>query len=305
MDFFNELMSRSILLGVIISVLQLVSAALFLVFMHFSAEHRNKDLSVSWYIFGFLFPLLTGIVFLVKRKKFPGASMKVCPICGDKYPEVYEVCGRCLVELPANDEVKKKKQAKIARVCGILFIIIYIALEVVVGAYIVKTFSWAFSMIGEAFESDRIAVVNEEGDKVYYDKMGNSYEDPYDVVIYDKKGNTYKYYADEEAYEYWYVRDDGEKFDSYSCYVDEDGFFYYDKDYELFYPEEEYDYEDETYSYDEDIALDEIMTELENYKYYESYCVDSDGNIYYWAEEASWNADGELITAENDPTIAE
>jgi len=40
-----------------------------------------------------------------------------------------------------------------------------------------------------------------------------------------------------------------------------------------------------------------------NYKYYDTPYCDEDGNIYYWAAEASWNENGELITAKNDPTV--
>ena len=90
-------------------IIEIFCTASLLLFMHFSAKYRNYKLSLGWYIAGFLFPLITVFVFLSKRKKFPGPKMKVCPICGDKYPEVYQVCGRCLIELPENQQEEKKK----------------------------------------------------------------------------------------------------------------------------------------------------------------------------------------------------
>ena len=47
----------------------------------------------------------------------------------------------------------------------------------------------------------------------------------------------------------------------------------------------------------------QVNQEGDGYRYYYEYLVDEDGNIYYDAFEASWNEKGELITAENDPSL--
>ena len=53
-----------------------------------------------------------------------------------------------------------------------------------------------------------------------------------------------------------------------------------------------------------DFFIEEFFGALK-YKYYNDYYVDEEDNKYYWAEEASWNEKGELITAENDPNPLE
>lgn len=79
----------------VMSILQLLSIIFALLFMHYSAQYRNQKLSVGWYICGFLFGLWTVLVFLIKRKDFPGPDKKVCYQCGDKYPDSFQMCSRC------------------------------------------------------------------------------------------------------------------------------------------------------------------------------------------------------------------
>ena len=138
----------------------------------------------------------------------------------------------------------------------------------------------------------------------YYDKEGKAYTDPNEVVIYGKDGEVYTpvfetdvldgIFSGENEYEYlsYYADNDGNKYDIYLCYVDEEGYFYFDEDEEIFYDEANY----EEYFGDSEDYIDE-----ETYRYYYDRYIDYDGNIFYWAEEVSWNEKGEIITAENDP----
>lgn len=315
-DILNLLMSDT---GMIVSnIIQLICIALLILFMHFSAKYRNHKLSIGWYIAAFFFPLITALVFLSKRKKFPGPKMKVCPLCGDKYPEVYQICGRCLIDLPENTAENKEKENRTAKIFGRAFSVIYGAATIVTVAALIMAGVYIFQSIGDfdniMSDSYRIACVTEEGERVYYDKEGNIYEDGKDVLIYGKDGEVYSYELDEEVDEYgyynsYYVNREGEKFDSLYCYVDEDGYFFYDEDEELFYVDNSVTDIDEDY-FDEDFGesftdmLDLFIGEItgiSDYKYYE-YCYEDEKlNRYYWAEEASWNEKGELITAENDP----
>ena len=144
---------------------------------------------------------------------------------------------------------------------------------------------------------------------VFYDKMGNSYDDDENVLLYDQEGRTYTYtveeYVDEEddyfTYEeYYYVRDDGKKYLFYDCYVTDEGWFYCDKALalELYTPDTSTMTEEELDKY-----YDELLEqETAEYKYYDYPYTDEHGNIYYCAYEASWNENGELITAANDST---
>lgn len=305
----------------VLSAISLVSIVLLLVYMHFSAKHKNQKLSAGWYICGYFFPLITAIVFISKSKKFPGPDMKVCPACGDRYPRVYEVCGRCLAPLPEIDDSTKNKDKKISKITGAAFWVTYaittvaslVFLGFMVGAFI-DTVSGAI----DSFEdSGRIGITNESGATVYYDKMGNTYENPEDVVLYGKDGTAYTYKVEnieeDGMYfdEYYYVSDDGEKFIEYDCYINEDGWFVFDKKQEFDYIDDApfyYDEESENYyDYDGNILSEEDIyayydENLEDYRYYDMTYFDSEDNKYYWAPEASWNEKGELITAENDPT---
>ena len=308
---------------VIATVLQVAYILFLLLFMHFSAKHRNHKLSPGWYVAGVFFSPITALVFLSKRKKFPGANMKVCPICGDKYPEVYQVCGRCLIDLPENKEGEKKKEKSLSKVFGWLFVVIYVVTSIVTLAVATYTASYVIEkfggMEGLLNDSYRMMCTDENGNKVFYDKKGNVYESGLDVPLYGEDGEVYTFVTTEEIDEYGeyktvYVNEEGEEFISYLCYVTEDGFFYYDADDELVYPEVEYeeDFEEDVYDkeYPEDpdsikamidLYFDEVIGFYSDYRYYDDYLVDEDGTKYYWSDEASWNEKGELITAENDP----
>ena len=131
--------------------------------------------------------------------------MKVCPFCGDKFPDVYQVCGRCLIELPENKEEEKKKENKLAKIFGSVFTATFSVGAVVTVVALVMAAMYVFERIDgmETYlfdESNRISCTAEDGSRVYYDKMGNAYEDGFDVPLYGKDGEVYTYLA---------VREDG------------------------------------------------------------------------------------------------
>ncbi len=309
------------------NILGLVATGLLFVYMYFTSKHKNQKLGFGWYICGYFFPLITAIVFIKKSKKFPGPDMKVCPACGDKYPKVYEVCGRCLAPLPEASEEEKNKNKKLSKITGIAFWIAYVIATAVTIAWMVMLCSImidAFKGIMDGFGEDRIGITSDSGDTFFYDKKGNSYENAEDVIIYGKDGKQYTYTVDtvtDQGYEFeedFYIDEKGKKYDYYNCYVNEDGWFVYDEDEEFDLSEEYYEDEDEPFHYDEkedkyfkddgtEMSTDEVIAyysdQAANYKYYDEPYYDEDGNIYYWAAEASWNEKGELITAKNDPTV--
>ncbi len=308
MDMYSEIFK----FYPILALVGMMTTAFCVLFMHYSAQHRNHKLGIGWYVCGVLFNIWTVLIFLLKRKDFPGPDLKVCPSCGNRCPLSYEVCNRCLVELPEVNSEEKVKQKKLSKTFGIGIIILEIA-SLLSGAVIGSTMmSQMFDIIGDFeywddySESYRIAV-----DGVYYDKKGIAYENETEVPLYDKEGRAYTYTvetnenADEYVYyseEEYYVRDDGEKYFAYDCYVTEDGWFYCDKAYtlEYYYPDTEKMTDAELDAY---YQL-QINQKGDGYRYYYDYLVDADGNKYFTAYEASWNENGELITAENDPTIA-
>lgn len=284
----------------ITGVLEVLSVVFSLLFMHYSAKHRNQKLSAGWYVCGVLFGFWTLIVFLVKRKDFPGPDTKVCYQCGDRFFEKFEICPKCLIALPENNQEEKKKQRKLSQLFGTAVIILYI-LAFIFG--IVMGISGVLSVFDDTYNdayNDRIAV-----DGVFYDKKGISYEDEDSVLLYDEDGRIYTYtveeYSDGDGWLYedeFYVRDDGEKYYMYDCYVTEDGWFYCDKAgiLELYSTDTSNMTEDELNAYYSEM----LESRNEDYRYYNYPYVDAEGNYYFDAYEASWNENGELITAEND-----
>ncbi|MBQ9914452.1 MAG: hypothetical protein IJO73_09525 [Clostridia bacterium] len=305
MDLFENLM----LLIPIISVLELLTIIFSILFMHYSAKHRNHQLSVGWYICGFLFGICTLIVFLVKRKDFPGPETKVCYQCGRKFPDSFQMCSNCLIDLPVIAKEEKEKQRKLTKIFGAAVIV---TLTAVLITGIASGFLFAKEIIEDPFsgllgEDNRISVGG-----VFYDKKGNSYDQWDKVILYDEENRTYTYTVEEpentedELFalaDYYYVRDDGEKYFTYDCYVSEDGWFYCDKGGLLEIVTED------TASMSEE-ELDEYYNSLleaedSEYRYYDYAYKDKNGKIYYSADEASWNEKGVLITAENDVSLKE
>lgn len=310
----EQLLDQLVYLSPILSLLELLGVVFSILYMYYTAKYRNHSLSVGWYICAVFFGVITLIVFLVKKKEFPSPDSKVCASCGDQLPESFQVCPRCMMDLPPVDEAAKAKNKKCSKVFGIvtaIFFTISTILSIVVGVLTgIATAEELEYLLDDDFSyyddysSYRIAV-----DGLFYDQQGNSYEFEDDVLLYDEQGRTYSYTEEEfydvshdyYHYEEYYVRDDGEKYFAADCYVDENGWFYCDKGGLL----ELYSVDTSTMTEEElDDYYDALLdAENEPYKYYLYPYVDADGKFYYCAYEASWNEKGELITAENDGIV--
>lgn len=305
--FFEYVMENVAIFSPIISALNILAVVFVILYMHYTAKYKNQELSVAWYIFGFLFTVPTAIVFAVKSKKFRHENTKVCSQCGDKYPETFTMCSRCLIELPELDDPSRMKKKKLGKIfCGLFWGVIA-ALVVVMGILVSTVVDQTLGMVNDFSSSYRIGFTDENGDTVYYDKEGNTYTDPYAVLIYGKDGEVYTYTtiedesADEDVFYFEntvYVDQDGNEYDPYNCYVDSDGYFFYDENFEIVWDDSDYNYEAEE---DFEVDLEELLAEDNNYRYYQDRYIDDEGNLYYYADEVSWNEKGEIITAENDP----
>lgn len=308
----EELFNLVMIFSPIFTILEFAAIAFTILYMHFTAKHRNYELSPAWYVCAVFFGFITLMVFLVKKKNFTAPDTKMCVNCGFKFPENYNVCTNCGIDLPPIDTEEKEKARKYSKGFGIAVILVYILSGLAgVGLGVATTIAvfeeveyllddeWSFYDA-----SDRIDV-----NGVYYDKKGNSYENAEDVLLYDDQGRVYTYVTEEKYnedfdytyYEEFYVRDDGDKYFAYDCYVTADGWFYCDKAGLL-----------ELYSVDTSIMTEEeldayyntlLEDQVPEYRYYDYPYVDADGNLYYDAYEASWNMQGQLITAENDVPV--
>lgn len=308
MYFFEYLMENVAIFSPITSVMNVLSVVFVILYMHYTAKYKNQELSVAWYIFGFFFTLPTAIVFAVKSKKFRHENTKVCSQCGDKYPETFTMCSRCLIELPELDDPSRMKKKKLGKIFGISFLAVTAISVVATGILVATVVEQSISLLdGIGASNYRIGITDENGETIYYDREGNAYTDPNAVLIYGRDGEVYTYTTvgdtseDDDAFYFGsqvYVDEDGNEYDPYLSYVDEDGYFFYDENYEIVWDDSDYDYEAED---DFELDLDDLLAENENYRYYQDRYIDEDGNLYYYAEEVSWNEKGEIITAENDP----
>ena len=307
MYFFEYMMENVAIFSPIISVLNILAVVFVVLYMHYTAKYKNQELSVAWYIFGFLFSVPTAIAFAIKSKKFRHENTKVCSQCGDKYPETFTMCSRCLIELPELDDKSRMKKKKLGKAFCIGFWAVVVATVVAVAALVAIVWQQTWDLMELDDTTYRIGITDENGETVYYDKEGNTYTDPFAVLIYGKNGEVYTYTtiedagAGEDAFYFEntvYIDEEGNEYDPYLCYVDEDGYFYYDENYEIVWDDSDYDYEAEE---DADIDFDDLLEEEKNYRYYQDRYTDEDGKLYYYADEVSWNEKGEIITAENDP----
>ncbi|MBQ7118332.1 MAG: hypothetical protein IJN88_08995 [Clostridia bacterium] len=207
-----------------------------------------------------------------------------------------------MIDLPEINSEEKAKQKKRSKIFGAGIIATYVAAlitGIVLGASMISGFDDLLDM------TDRIEV-----NGVFYDKMGNSYEDDKSVLLYSEDGRVYTFSEIEITNEddellsytdYYFVRDDGEKYSAYDCYVTQDGWFYCDRGGFL------EPFEADTASMNEEELEAYYQEQLESnsseYRYYDYPYTDKKGNVYYNGTEASWNEKGELITAENDISI--
>ena len=312
MYFFEYLMENVAIFSPIISVLQILSLVFVILYMNYTAKYKNHDLSVAWYILAVFFPVPVAIVFAIKSRKFRHENTKVCPQCGDKYPETFSMCSRCLIDLPELDDPKRMKKKKLGKIFCASFWVVTLATIVTFAMLFVTIIEETFSMLEyeDALNpSYRIGLYNENDEYLYYDKEGNTYTEANAVVLYGKDGEVYTpvvesgifdaIFSGESKYEYisCYTDSKGNEYDSYECYVDEDGYFYFDEECEIVWDTSDYS--------EEELENIEERFDSITYCYYHDVYIDDEGNKYYYADNASWNEKGELITAKNDPNFPE
>lgn len=279
-----------ITLAQVFAIVAKVFAVLYIVF---SCRHYNENINAGLCVLAVFFPLIAVIVQLSRKKHFQGEGMKVCRQCGEKLPPSFEVCPRCLAPLEPYDEAKAKKNKTLSDVMLAVFSVgkvLVVVFAIVIGCAFLKAGSELADSVNLATPK-RISVTV-DGKEVYFDKYGNSYDDADDVVLYSKDGTKYVY--DDECFSF--VSDKNEEYESIFCFVDSDGWFYYDAEDTLNYKTPE-DVVADYYAQSDilDVGLDELLSRLFSssdlgVEY------DDSGKLYYAAMTASWNEKGELIT---------
>jgi len=155
---------------------------------------RNDKYKTYWLFFIFISPILTRIIYEIYRRWI----------------------ARKLDHTILN--IKAPKSSNILLIISIIIFIIIVILS------IISTISMGLGFIKSYMDNEPIAAA--------YDVYGNEYFSYMEVPLYDKEGNIYTY---EPAWLVMgnYVDQNGNIYDGDYCYLDEDGFLYYDKDKKL------------------------------------------------------------------------
>lgn len=305
----EELLSRLGDLYSIGLVVDIVTRIAALLFICFSTNYRNGKHKPLYYILALISPLIGVLVFAVKRKEMNGAGMKKCPACGRLFPPEFAYCHVCNVELAPFDARKSRMQKNLA-IVSVAVLAVAFAASIALSVFSVIA---VFDDIFGDFESySRIAIEDENGNKVYYDRNADSYDKEDEVAFFTKDGKKYVY---SEAINRLSCAENGKTMDYYSAYIDMDGYLIEDKSDEIYFnPEYGTDYSDEETeksdfdSFLEKVNGDDVEAEVEdalyweifNHPYYENPYSDDDGNLYFDASVASWNSEGKLIKSESD-----
>lgn len=273
------------------TILSVASSLLAMATVYFSTKYRNGQHKLSWYLFALFLPFLCMIVFFFKRKEMNGAGMKQCPVCHSNYPKEFVTCYKCNLQLPEYSEEKSKRNKTLAIVMAVLFALCFAFDSFCSVAVVLDTFSDFFSE--ETYEGvvERISFTDENGNKVYYDREGNAYNDPLEVALYTKDGTKYVYSNATDRYQ----NSDGKTVAYYNAYIGTDGYLVIDNEDSIYYYDQNKD--DDTYEVGEigeELYESSVLT-----PYYEAPYTDDDGNIYYPADVASWTKDGKLITSDD------
>lgn len=227
---------------------------------------KNIGARKAFTILTAIFPIIFGITYAIRRKGLR-KEFKVCHACGAKASATANHCPQCashfLVEYK-NPKAKSLQAISIA-LC-VVGLICFCANEFV-------NLPELEGVLNSASDSDYYdyeILYDEYPYDEYYDMKGNAYQNGDDVLLYDRDDNKYQFVDNGEDDYYYKSQTTGEEFDSMLCFVDSDGYFYYDEDNEL--------------NFDGNIGYTNI-----------------DGNIYFYALETTWDPDGSLCDINGNP----
>lgn len=280
------------------SILSIAFSTLLMLAVGFDCKAKNNDKKTMWMVLTFFFPIIAGIVYACTRNKSSVPQMMNCPNCGAYLDSSMQYCPNCNnTYFPAMDGAKAEaaKNSKNSKICFGVSVGVYVVsviLSIIMLSSVIPqmlniiddNFDNAIDGIEDSFDYDYNYDdsylhygFDVNGKTVYYDRNGNSYSDADDVVYYDRDGNTYTY--DEDSYQFETPSEI--EYNSLYCYVDREGYFVFDK---------------------AGAFLGEpSILDTDNYMVFR----DKKGNIYYYADSVSWDADGNMIDNYGDalPTI--
>lgn len=97
----------------------------------------------------------------------------------------------------------------------------------------------------------------------HYDKDGTFHIYAFDVIFTDTDNNQYTFDFDKSGYDYLYINSTEERLNADYCYINSEGYLYYD----------------------DDMSITAVS---------EDYCVDTDGSVYYPSKYTTFHKDGTI-----------
>lgn len=250
----------NLILIILLCTLGVASRVFLTLAVYFDCKAKGVKALLLWTLLPAVFGWIPAVVYACVRSSVAKDSV-VCRQCGSQIPSGAAFCPRCGYTQP-----KQVQNAKNSRVFIILFAVVYAAAVLVTGTLYFNVFRTVFENGGSVsdffdedgdfegedfYNFDEDAAEEEAQDEAedeaqdrtestYYDIKGNAYDDADDVVYYDAKGASYRFSSDD----FCYKDDDGNAYASLQCFLDENGYFYFDKENKLTYDSEIKKYKD-------------------------------------------------------------
>lgn len=196
---FNELnSSQNLLLSAVIiwgvyTIVRGIPSIIMAISLYKEAKKHNKNKG-AWALLGFSFPIIAPIGIFVYIK----------------YTEK---------KLPSFERKGFSKQVIVSTVISV--VIILTSFAIALSSFVVGALSFYKS------------ATTDEHLMTCYDIMGNEYDEFSERIdMYSKDGKKYKFEYD-KGFDAYYIAEDGTKLDADKCFIDSDGWFFYDQNSEL------------------------------------------------------------------------
>ena len=271
-DILKNLFSfeNGIPMGVVSVIITVISNIFFALAISTDAKLNHKKGGNLWASAAFFFGAVAAGFYFAFRNMLKEEVPIVCAFCGKKALKNRQKCPHCggtrFVPLQFENRSAVKNR-----------IIAFLAAAIVLfvfNIWFTDYSPWAPSeqeiadeIINDMFDEDYFHYGYEvNGELVYYDREGNSYNDVYEVVYYDKNSNKYTYDSNKG-----FVSETDEISDE-DALVDSNGYI--------------------LSAYSEFESIPNVLP----FK-------TQDGIMYYSAKTVSWNSEGEMVYTSNGKVI--
>lgn len=221
----------SVTLIIVLSVLLVAERVFLCLAVYFDCRGKNISSFVLWTVLTAVFGWIPAVVYACLRKTLKKKEV-LCRACGSRIISSDGRCPRCGSDV---EFAKNKQYGKTSITFLILFIVFFVMSCVTIGVFYTNYFTKEyksgdiFSAFENSSETDSESIADGDSEGIYYDRKGEVYSDIDDIVYYDADGNSYSFDKDS----FCYIDSLGNSYSSMQCFIDSDGYFYYDSNNEL------------------------------------------------------------------------